>query len=85
MTKLSRTQALVLAAAAQWPLTYTVWADGFTQAYLELPNGIQVVKSPTAKGLLERGLLAQSDNEHDGRLEVTAAGHEALAEAPTGR
>lgn len=83
MSKLSRTQSLVLAAAAQWPLTYTVWADGFSQAYLELPNGIQVVKSPTAKGLIERGLLAQTNNEDEGLLEVTQTGHEALAAAPT--
>ncbi len=83
MIKLSRTQALVLAAAAHWPLTYTMWADGFTQVHLELPNGLQVVKSPTAKGLLERGLLAQTNNEDNDHLEVTQAGHEALAGAPT--
>lgn len=82
MGKLTRTQTLVLAAAARWPLTYTAWADGFTQAYMELPNGLQVVKSPTVKGLLESGLLAQPGNEHEGPLEVTAAGHEALAAAP---
>jgi len=83
MIKLSRTQALVLAAAAQWPLTYTVWADGFTQAHLALPNGLQVVKTPTVKGLLERGLLARTQDEDEPRLELTLAGHEALAAAPT--
>jgi hypothetical protein len=58
-----------------------VWADGFTQAYLELPNGLQVVKTPTVKNLLERGLLIRA---HDGdHLEVTAAGHEALTATPT--
>lgn len=81
MPKLTKTQALVLAAAARWPLNYTVWADGFAQAHLELPNGLQAVKSPTTKNLLERGLLAQT---HDGDLlEVTAAGHEALTSSPT--
>lgn len=81
MSKLSRTQSLVLAAAAQWPLTYTVWADGFTQAYLELPNGIQPVKSPTARGLLERGFLSRT-TEGDDHLEVTLADREALAATP---
>lgn len=83
MSRLSRTQSLVLAAAARWTLHYRVWADGFTQVHLDLPDGIQVVKSPTAKGLIERGLLTQTDNENEDHLEVTLAGHEALAEAPT--
>ncbi len=39
----------MLAAAARWPLNYTVWADGFAQAHLALPNGLQVVKVPTVK------------------------------------
>ena len=82
MAKLSRTQSLVLAAACSWPLTYTVWADGFTQAYLNLPNGMQVVKTPTVKGLLERGLLARS-SEDDDHLEVTLAGREALTGEPS--
>ena len=57
MSKLSKTQSLVLAAAARWPLIFVTWADGFLQAHLELPNGLQVVKTPTVRGLLERGLL----------------------------
>lgn len=79
---MSRTQSLVLAAAAQWPLTYTVWTDAFTQAHLDLPNGIQVVKSAGARGLMGRGPLAVANKEGDDLLEVTPAGHEVSKAIP---
>ena len=43
---------------------------------------MQIVKSPTVRGLLERALLAPNEDVHDDHLKVTMAGHEALAAAP---
>lgn len=83
MTQPTRTQLLVLAGAARHPLIYELWADGYSQARLELPDGWQTVKTPTIRALLTKGLLSLSDGfPEDDRLTVTDAGLAMLKVAP---
>lgn len=83
MTRPTRTQLLVLAGAARHPLIYELWADGYSQARLELHDGWQTVKTPTIRALLNKGLLSLPEGfPGEDRLRVTDAGLAILKAAP---